>query len=302
MAIPVRLPHAAAPPTAAPSPAWLNFNLIIRLASMADSTGSVAVKPENGGGPSRAARMKAKRKERKKTKKEQQTANSVTKANGSASNSSHLSTVKNEPREAAAQPFPPGVEIEYVAANPLDELSKDDPMYEEFASIFAKFSAASEDDDTSQDVEMVDAVEQEEKKPVDSDDSDEEEENTASKVSNRKRRQQRRLNISVLKQIVKRPDLVEIHDCSAPDPLFAIHLKGYRNSIPIPKHWAQRRKYLQARLPASLFLFFCFVVYSLEYSSPMEWSLMNFSRISISYPGGAMTMIIKLGCMILCDY
>eukprot|EP01122_Echinamoeba_exundans_P007697 TRINITY_DN2423_c0_g2_i2.p1 TRINITY_DN2423_c0_g2~~TRINITY_DN2423_c0_g2_i2.p1 ORF type:complete len:466 (-),score=153.21 TRINITY_DN2423_c0_g2_i2:92-1489(-) len=82
---------------------------------------------------------------------------------------------------------------------------------------------------------------------VSGDSDDEEASKKGSKLSKKKQRQLRRLNIAALKQIVKRPDLVEIHDCSAPDPLLAIHMKGYRNSVSIPRHWAQRRKYLQGK-------------------------------------------------------
>lgn len=41
-----------------------------------------------------------------------------------------------------------------------------------------------------------------------------------------------------------RPDTVEIWDVSAPDPITLIELKSYRNSVPVPRHWSQKRKYL----------------------------------------------------------
>lgn len=65
------------------------------------------------------------------------------------------------------------------------------------------------------------------------------------KLSKRQKRIARRINIAVLKQIVKRPDLVEIHDTCAADPFFLLHLKSYRNTVPVPRHWSQKRKYLQ---------------------------------------------------------
>jgi splicing factor 3B subunit 2 len=42
-----------------------------------------------------------------------------------------------------------------------------------------------------------------------------------------------------------RPDLVEMWDVTAADPKFLVHLKGYRNTVPVPRHWNQKRKYLQ---------------------------------------------------------
>jgi len=65
------------------------------------------------------------------------------------------------------------------------------------------------------------------------------------KLSKKKLKQLKRMKVSELKQIVKRPDVVEVWDVTANDPMFLIWLKSYRNSVPVPKHWAQKRKYLQ---------------------------------------------------------
>lgn len=32
---------------------------------------------------------------------------------------------------------------------------------------------------------------------------------------------------------------------TANDPVFLAWLKSYRNSVPVPKHWSQKRRYLQ---------------------------------------------------------
>lgn len=225
---------------------------------MADTAVAAAAEmPQQHTGQNRNQRLKQKRKERKKVKKEQQAKNPNKKAKLSEDDTPSSDKFKQEPAGENSMQLPPGVEIEYVVANPLDDMDPNDPAYQEFASVFARFSGASEDEAT-EDVQMADEPEP---KPVEaassasamSGDSDDEDGNKASNLSNRKKRQLRRLNIAALKQIVKRPDLVEIHDCSAPDPLFIIHLKGYRNSISVPKHWAQRRKYLQVRFPPSFF-------------------------------------------------
>ena len=42
-----------------------------------------------------------------------------------------------------------------------------------------------------------------------------------------------------------RPDLVETWDVTAADPLFLLKLKQVRNSVPVPEHWNQKRRYLQ---------------------------------------------------------
>lgn len=34
-------------------------------------------------------------------------------------------------------------------------------------------------------------------------------------------------------------------DVTAPDPLLLVHLKSYKNTVPVPRHWCQKRKFLQ---------------------------------------------------------
>ncbi|KAF0987615.1 hypothetical protein HZS_1406, partial [Henneguya salminicola] len=46
---------------------------------------------------------------------------------------------------------------------------------------------------------------------------------------------------------VQRPEVVEVHDANSKEPVLLIHLKSYRNSVPVPKHWSYKRKYLQGK-------------------------------------------------------
>ena len=48
-------------------------------------------------------------------------------------------------------------------------------------------------------------------------------------------------------QLVARPDVVEMHDVTAQDPKLLVHLKATRNSVPVPRHWCFKRKYLQGK-------------------------------------------------------
>ena len=57
----------------------------------------------------------------------------------------------------------------------------------------------------------------------------------------------RRPTIAALMQAVERSDLVEEHDVNAPDPRLLIQLKSMRNTVPVPAHWLQKRKYLQGK-------------------------------------------------------
>ncbi|XP_037464175.1 uncharacterized protein LOC119336284 isoform X2 [Triticum dicoccoides] len=44
-----------------------------------------------------------------------------------------------------------------------------------------------------------------------------------------------------------RPDVVEVWDGNAPDPKLLVCLKSCRNTVPVPRHWCQKRKYLQGK-------------------------------------------------------
>jgi splicing factor 3B subunit 2 len=56
---------------------------------------------------------------------------------------------------------------------------------------------------------------------------------------------QRRMKIAELKQQCLKPDVVEVWDATAADPRLLVFLKGYRNTVPVPRHWCQKRKFLQ---------------------------------------------------------
>ncbi|KAI9298937.1 DUF382-domain-containing protein [Neoconidiobolus thromboides FSU 785] len=80
----------------------------------------------------------------------------------------------------------------------------------------------------------------------DSDNSDEETDENGT-ISKKKLRKLNRMSIAELKQTAKKPEVVEWVDVTASDPQLLVHLKSYRNTIPIPKHWSQKRKYLQGK-------------------------------------------------------
>jgi splicing factor 3B subunit 2 len=56
-----------------------------------------------------------------------------------------------------------------------------------------------------------------------------------------------RLSVAELKQLVQRPDVVEAHDVTSSDPRLLVFLKGMRNTVPVPRHWCHKRKYLQGK-------------------------------------------------------
>jgi splicing factor 3B subunit 2 len=207
----------------------------------ATPTTGVAGSDSNGGNLSYKDKQKLKRKERKKNKK----SNKVAKL--SEGQSPANGQIKNEDDGNA-------VVIEYTTENPLDSIERDDPLYGELSEILSKFGNASEGLDASDDPDAMDTTPADDKNAAavgsaqdGNDDLEDDDEDTGKKLSKRQKRLARRLDIAVLKQLVKRPELVDACDPASTDPFLLVHLKSQRNSVPIPRHWQQRRKYLQVR-------------------------------------------------------
>ncbi|CAH8834731.1 unnamed protein product [Trichobilharzia szidati] len=66
-------------------------------------------------------------------------------------------------------------------------------------------------------------------------------------LSKKKLKRLNRPSVAALKQMVARPDVIEMWDVCAKDPLLLAYLKAYRNTVPVPKHWCAKRKYLQGK-------------------------------------------------------
>lgn len=79
-------------------------------------------------------------------------------------------------------------------------------------------------------------------------DNDEDDDEDKPALSNKALKKLNRLTLAELKQLVDRPDVVEEHDCNALNPKLLVYLKSYRNTVPVPVHWSQKRKYLAGKL------------------------------------------------------
>ncbi|XP_041842415.1 splicing factor 3B subunit 2 isoform X1 [Melanotaenia boesemani] len=144
------------------------------------------------------------------------------------------------------------VEIEYVTEEP--EIY--DPNFIFFKRIFEAFKLT---DDVKKEKEKEPEKTEKhetmgmmrkkgfEEERKDSDDSDEEARPDAPKLSKKKLRRMNRLTVAELKQLVARPDVVEMHDVTAQEPKLLVHLKATRNTVPVPRHWCFKRKYLQGK-------------------------------------------------------
>ncbi|PVD26216.1 hypothetical protein C0Q70_13886 [Pomacea canaliculata] len=143
------------------------------------------------------------------------------------------------------------VHIEYVQEQL--ELDPTDPNYHTFAKIFEAFKITEAEKAAEKPAEKkeVPKADLPVKSRIFDDDEDAEEkvvtdEDTA-KISKKKLKKLTRLSVAQLKQLVTRPDVVEMHDVTARDPRLLVHLKATRNTVPVPRHWCYKRKYLQGK-------------------------------------------------------
>ncbi|XP_055621747.1 splicing factor 3B subunit 2 isoform X2 [Toxorhynchites rutilus septentrionalis] len=144
------------------------------------------------------------------------------------------------------------VEIEYVPEKvTIADLA---PMYRQFYRVFeifkletkAKEAAKSETTES----EKAAATKKANEKDDDDDDDDGmdlDDKDDKEKISKRKMKKLTRLSVAELKQLVARPDVVEMHDVTARDPKLLIQLKSHRNTVQVPRHWCFKRKYLQGK-------------------------------------------------------
>ena len=99
-------------------------------------------------------------------------------------------------------------------------------------------------------------------------DEDEDEDDIDSMLSNRKLREINRPTVAALKNRVERADLVEAHDVTSRDPDFLLFLKAVPSTVPVPRHWGRKRKYLQGKVRLEIVFFnltgvgaFLYVIY-----------------------------------------
>ncbi|PWA71569.1 proline-rich spliceosome-associated (PSP) family protein [Artemisia annua] len=119
------------------------------------------------------------------------------------------------------------VEIEYVP----EKLQVLGDLEDEFRKVFEKFTFRESAANDKNEETAVDAVSNKK----------------ANGISNKKKKLQRRMKIAQLKLISSKPDVVEVWDATSADPKLLVFLKSYRNTVPVPRHWCHKRKFLQGK-------------------------------------------------------
>ncbi|KAJ2332331.1 hypothetical protein GGI00_002836, partial [Coemansia sp. RSA 2681] len=203
--------------------------------------------------PTNSSSLSANKRRKKKTRKEKQAADEE--------RSSRLAQLYADKPE---QIVPTDVRIEYVEQQPSvesTEFADYSTVFTQFATNAAKSFGANEEEDKAEDNSRGVAAEKLqaatsaiESRPDDDlssgDESDASDagkdggESTQQHVS-RKQKKRSRISVAELKQIAPRPEVVEWTDVSARDPGLLVALKAIRNTVPVPIHWSQKKKYLQ---------------------------------------------------------
>jgi len=146
---------------------------------------------------------------------------------------------------------PSDVIVEYVVPTLSELEGSSDP---ELASIYKQFiptlpAAQSIASDEASRRESKDGDEgKEENGDEENLGSDEnEDDSSTSRLSRRQRKKLLYSDLALLKREVLRPDVVEAHDVNAYDPKLLVYLKSLRNTVPVPRHWSHKAKYLQGK-------------------------------------------------------
>lgn len=142
------------------------------------------------------------------------------------------------------------IEIEYVSADYENVDDIDPSMMEQFREVFQKFSKAEEllkVEDASEESKGESALTEANSNGGEGTATNSEEEEALAKLSKKKKKLQSRLSVAQLKQLVSKPEIVEAQDVTAQDPQLLVYLKSTRNTVPVPRHWCQVRKYLQGK-------------------------------------------------------
>jgi splicing factor 3B subunit 2 len=133
------------------------------------------------------------------------------------------------------------VEIEYVTA----PITTDESLYQDFASVIARFTLpVDNDEEEGQQQTHGQGLTESENEDSMNEDGGQADDSTLSK---KKLKRLNRITLAELKQYAKHPEVVEWEDVTAKDPQLLVQLKAVRHSVPVPRHWSQKRKYLSGK-------------------------------------------------------
>eukprot|EP00967_Tisochrysis_lutea_P016059 scaffold18101_cov26-Tisochrysis_lutea.AAC.1 len=147
---------------------------------------------------------------------------------------------------APAEEESQSIQVEYVSQQPVEDLLGTAEL-KEFVQAFSRFSTPEELTGYRKAGEKDEAAKKKDEAKQKAGDADAEDDEGEGGLSRKQKKKMKRLTIAELKQLVSKPEVVEAWDVTASDPRLLVLLKSTRNTIPVPRHWAQKRKFLQGK-------------------------------------------------------
>ena len=149
---------------------------------------------------------------------------------------------ETDPLPIKEEPATPAADKQDEIADGVDVINESDPLYEMYKDVMGRFEQTDKEDPSLKEPDKPEIYFDE-----DDDIPDEDEEAGQPKMSKKKRKEQNKLSVAELKALVEKPETVDWTDTSASDPRLLVHIKAYRNVVPVPSHWSLKREYLSSK-------------------------------------------------------
>ena len=149
---------------------------------------------------------------------------------------------ETKPLPIKEEPATPAADKQDEIADGVDVIDETDPLYEMYKDVMGRFEQTDKEDPSLKEPDKPEIYFDE-----DDDIPDEDEEAGQPKMSKKKRKEQNKLSVAELKALVEKPETVDWTDTSASDPRLLVHIKAYRNVVPVPSHWSLKREYLSSK-------------------------------------------------------
>ncbi|GES65610.1 DUF382-domain-containing protein [Aspergillus terreus] len=158
-----------------------------------------------------------------------------------ASDTPSTSAQEQTPEETAPEKITPSTQVQNTGSDVrLASPDPEDPLWQMYKGVLDRFDETEETKTESKEAEKPEIY-------YDDDDEIPDEEESEPKLSKKKRKELSKLSVAELKAMVRRPEIVEWTDTSAPDPRLLVHIKAHRNVVPVPSHWSLKREYLSSK-------------------------------------------------------
>ncbi|KAG2415755.1 hypothetical protein HFD88_006946 [Aspergillus terreus] len=158
-----------------------------------------------------------------------------------ANDTPSTSAQEQTPEGTAPEKITPSTQVQNTGSDVrLASPDPEDPLWQMYKGVLDRFDETEETKTESKEAEKPEIY-------YDDDDEIPDEEESEPKLSKKKRKELSKLSVAELKAMVRRPEIVEWTDTSAPDPRLLVHIKAHRNVVPVPSHWSLKREYLSSK-------------------------------------------------------